>query len=100
MSKRIIPFVMLFGILTISFLAIAEEGMLNPEVLQIEEHYLDNGLQVLLLEDHSAPVISYQVWVHTGSRNERPGITGISHMFEHMMFRGSKNMVPKNIRTW
>jgi len=70
-------------------------AQLNPELLKIREHTLNNGLQVLLLEDHSAPLVSYQVWVHTGSRNERPGITGISHMFEHMMFRGSKKYGPE-----
>ncbi|MBZ0264266.1 insulinase family protein [bacterium] len=73
----------------------AEEAILNPELLNIREHNLENGLQVLMLEDHSAPVLSYQVWFHCGSRNERPGITGISHMFEHMMFRGSNKYGPE-----
>ncbi len=72
-----------------------EVSALNPDLLKIREHRLDNGLQLLMLEDHSAPVVSLQVWAHTGSRNERPGITGISHMFEHMMFRGSKKYGPE-----
>jgi zinc protease len=50
---------------------------------------LDNGLQVLMLEDHRAPVVTIQVWYKVGSRNERPGITGISHLLEHLMFRGT-----------
>jgi predicted Zn-dependent peptidase len=71
------------------------EDYLDPEELGIEEHYLDNGLRVLTWEDHSAPVISYQVWFDVGSINEKPGITGISHLFEHMMFKGSKKYGPE-----
>jgi len=55
----------------------------------IEKQQLDNGLMVLLIPDHSAPTVTIQVWYRTGSRNEGPGITGISHLFEHMMFKGS-----------
>jgi zinc protease len=61
----------------------------------VEKHVLDNGLTVLISEDHSAPVVSFQMWYHVGSKNERPGITGISHLCEHMMFRGSKNLGPE-----
>jgi zinc protease len=55
----------------------------------IEKHMLDNGLMVLLIPDHSAATVTLQVWYKTGSRNERPGITGISHLFEHLMFKGT-----------
>lgn len=61
------------------------EKMVN----QVITHQLSNGLKIVMLEDHSAPVVTVQMWVKTGSRNERPGITGVSHLFEHMMFRGS-----------
>ncbi len=71
------------------------EDYLSEEKLGIEEHFLDNGLRILTWEDHSAPVISYQVWFNVGSINERPGITGISHLFEHMMFKGSKKYGPE-----
>jgi zinc protease len=63
--------------------------------LKVEEHQLKNGLKMLILEDHSAPTVSFQMWAHTGSRNEHPGITGISHLFEHMMFKGSKKYGPE-----
>ncbi|NQS99023.1 MAG: insulinase family protein [candidate division Zixibacteria bacterium] len=69
------------------------------ENLNVEEHSLDNGLKILTLEDHSAPIVSFQMWVHTGSRNERQGITGISHLFEHMMFKGSKKYGPEEHAT-
>jgi zinc protease len=55
---------------------------------------LPNGLQVLILVDHHTPVASLQVWYQVGSRNERLGITGLAHMFEHLMFRGSKKFGP------
>jgi zinc protease len=50
---------------------------------------LDNGLRVLLLEDHRNPVASFQVWYRVGSRNETPGATGIAHFLEHLMFKGT-----------
>jgi zinc protease len=50
---------------------------------------LDNGLRVLLLEDHRSPIASFQVWYRVGSRNERSGATGIAHFLEHMMFKGT-----------
>lgn len=63
--------------------------------LDIREHRLKNGLRLLMHEDHSSPIISFQVWYHVGSINERPGITGISHLFEHMMFKGSEHVEPE-----
>ncbi|MDK9698904.1 MAG: insulinase family protein [bacterium] len=62
---------------------------------QVVTHQLSNGMRWLFLEDHSAPVVTSLFWVKTGSRNERPGITGISHLFEHMMFRGSAKYGPE-----
>jgi len=63
--------------------------------LDLKEHRLKNGLRLILCEDHSSPIISFQVWYNVGSRNEKPGTTGISHLFEHMMFKGSKNVEPE-----
>lgn len=63
--------------------------------LDVKEYTLDNGLKILLLEDHNAPIVTFQIWYKVGSRNEKPGITGISHLFEHMMFKGSKNLAPE-----
>lgn len=70
----------------------AEKG---PIELDVTVETLDNGLKIILLEDHSVPVISYQTFFHVGSRNERPGITGISHFMEHMMFNGADRYGPK-----
>ena len=52
-------------------------------------HTLDNGLQVVLLEDHSAPVVALQTWVRFGSADEDPSVAGIAHVFEHMLFKGT-----------
>jgi zinc protease len=56
---------------------------------------LPNGLRVVFLEDHSTPIVHAEIWYHVGSKNERPGRTGFAHLFEHMMFKGSKNVEPE-----
>jgi zinc protease len=60
-----------------------------------EEGRLKNGLRVLSLVDPHALVATFQVWYDTGSRNERPGITGITRLFEHLMFKGTKKVGPE-----
>jgi predicted Zn-dependent peptidase len=62
--------------------------------LGVVEDRLPNGLQVLLHEDHSAPVVSSYIFYRSGSRNEQCGKTGIAHLFEHMMFNGGKKFGP------
>jgi zinc protease len=52
---------------------------------------LDNGLTVLVHEDHAAPIVAVSVWYHVGSRNESPGRTGFAHLFEHFFFNGSEH---------
>ncbi len=71
------------------------EETIATVTFDIKEHFLENGMRVLTLEDHSAPMVSFQIHYLAGSRNEKPGITGISHLFEHMMFKGSKNLEPE-----
>ncbi|MBI5641067.1 MAG: insulinase family protein [Nitrospirae bacterium] len=63
--------------------------------LQAEEYLLDNGLKVLIVEDHKAPTATFQVWYRVGSRNESTGKTGLSHLLEHMMFKGTSRFGPK-----
>src|SRR5512142_925519 len=59
-------------------------------------HKLDNGLTVVILERHEAPVFSYATVVNAGSAQEVPGITGLAHMFEHMAFKGSQHIGTKD----
>jgi zinc protease len=54
-------------------------------------HTLDNGLDVLVHEDHACPIVAVNVWYHVGSKNEQPGRTGFAHLFEHLMFEGSEH---------
>src|SRR5438045_95147 len=63
----------------------------NPRV-DFKEARLANGLRVITVEDHNAPVIAVNVTYNVGSRNEKPGHTGFAHLFEHMMFQGSENV--------
>ncbi len=61
-----------------------------PEI-KAEKYELSNGLDVILYQDRSIPVVGVNIWYHVGSKNEKPGKTGFAHLFEHMMFQGSKH---------
>ncbi len=71
----------------------------SPSEALMKEHVyedvLPSGLKVLLMENHKAPVVTFQVWYRVGSRNEEWGKTGLSHMLEHMMFKGTKTVHPE-----
>jgi zinc protease len=75
--------------------AASATGATRPPKLDYKLLTLENGLQVVLLEDHSTPVVHLQLWYHVGSRDERKGRTGFAHLFEHMMFKGSRNVEPE-----
>jgi zinc protease len=60
--------------------------------IPIDSYRLRNGLQVILSEDHTAPLVAVNLWYHVGSANERHGRTGFAHLFEHMLFQGSANV--------
>jgi zinc protease len=60
--------------------------------IEFEKYTLANGLDVILHEDHKLPVVHVNLWYHVGSKNEKPGKTGFAHLFEHMMFEGSRNV--------
>jgi zinc protease len=62
---------------------------------EVKPHMLSNGMKVLVQEDHNIPNVAMYFFYRIGSRNERPGITGISHFFEHMMFNGAEKYGPK-----
>ena len=76
------------------FLVLAQ-GIADAQVTtRVKESVLDNGLKVLLLEEHKAPVVTVHVWYQIGARNEQPGATGLSHFLEHMMFKGTSKVGP------
>jgi zinc protease len=61
----------------------------------VREFVLDNGLKVLLLEEHKSPAVTFQVWYRVGSRNEKDGKSGLAHFLEHMMFKGTPKTKPE-----
>jgi zinc protease len=67
----------------------------RPPKLQYEISTLPNGLTVVLEEDHSTPIVHLNLTYHVGSKNEKPGRTGFAHLFEHLMFKGSRNVEPE-----
>jgi predicted Zn-dependent peptidase len=71
--------------------ALSDTGVKLPK-LDLHDTRLENGLRVILVPDHSAPVYAINVSYNVGSRNELPGHTGFAHLFEHMMFQGSANV--------
>jgi len=75
--------------LLLASLAVAQPPEGLAESAAVTEATLDNGLRVLVLEDHRSPVVSVQMWYRVGSRNEKPGATGLAHFLEHMMFKGT-----------
>ncbi len=79
--------------LTVVFSVLAAAAHGQP--LNVTERILPNGLKVLLREEHKAPVVTFQVWYRVGSRNEKLGKTGMSHLLEHMMFKGTTKYGPK-----
>jgi zinc protease len=81
----------LTGLLTQSGLAQTTGDRLPP--INYKEYKLKNGLTVILHQDRSTPIVAVNMWYHVGSKNEAPGRTGFAHLFEHMMFQGSKNFI-------
>ncbi len=62
-----------------------------PPPIPYTRYTLDNGLTLIVHEDHKAPIVAVNVWYHVGSKNEKPGRTGLAHLFEHLMFNGSEH---------
>jgi len=73
----------------------ANESKVPLPQIKYEKIKLKNGLDVILYEDHRLPLVAVNLWYHVGPANERPGLTGFAHLFEHMMFQGSQHVGPK-----
>lgn len=73
-------------------LAVSRSSTQTKEVdIPYQKFVLDNGLTLIVHEDHKAPIVAVNVWYHVGSKNEKPGKSGFAHLFEHLMFNGSEN---------
>jgi zinc protease len=95
-AVRVVAAALLCGALAGPVRAQPPAAASQPPPLQLAytSFTLPNGLRVILHEDHSVPVVSVNVWYHVGSANEREKRTGFAHLFEHLMFMGSKNVGP------
>jgi len=86
---------MIFWVLILSVAAFAAsntEGKNGTEIdIPHQKFVLDNGLTLIVHEDHKAPIVAVNVWYHVGSKNEKAGKSGFAHLFEHLMFNGSEN---------
>jgi len=82
---------LLLAVALLAVPAIAVAQQIAPPKIPHEKYTLQNGLTVILHVDHTTPIVAVNIWYHVGSKNERRGRTGFAHLFEHMMFQGSKN---------
>src|ERR1043165_3781345 len=70
----------------------ASPGAQSSPKIAFDKYTLPNGLVVIVSEDHRLPLVAVNLWYHVGPANEEPGRTGFAHLFEHMMFQGSKHV--------
>ncbi len=89
-TKRTIVFLLAFVLLMTTTTSFAQKADKLPPI-KYQEFTLPNGLRVIMHVDKSTPIVAVNVWYHVGSKNEVAGRTGFAHLFEHMMFQGSKN---------
>ena len=83
----------LFFLFVVGASCAAAQGLVNPDNVNLPytKVVLDNGLRLIVHEDHKAPIVAVNVWYHVGSKNEKPGKSGFAHLFEHLMFNGSEH---------
>jgi zinc protease len=91
-GRRLTCVVALWTAIAVVLASTPAPAAVPPPKLDYRITTLPNGLTVVLLEDHSTPIAHVQIWYHVGSKDERAGRTGFAHLFEHMMFKGSKNV--------
>ena len=80
--------------------ATGPDTIVRPTKFDYTMTTLPNGLQVVFLEDHSTPIVHAALWYHVGSKDEKQGRTGFAHLFEHLMFKGSRNVRPDQHPSW
>ncbi len=85
----------LTGLFLVTLLPAVAGGSTPEGRVEVREEILDNGLKVLLLENHRSPAVTFQVWYRVGSRNEVDGKSGIAHFLEHMLFKGTDKVAPE-----
>jgi len=91
-TKKILIGMLALLAISAAMTAVAQQTDKLPPI-NVKEYKLKNGLTVLMHQDRSTPIVAVNLWYHVGSKNEAPGRTGFAHLFEHMMFQGSKNYI-------
>lgn len=86
--KRILGTVLLSAM---TIMAFSQSPSFPTIDIPYKKFVLDNGLRLIVHEDHKAPIVAVNIWYHVGSKNEKPGKSGFAHLFEHLMFNGSEN---------
>ena len=95
-SKNIARFAsLLLMVVVVAPPSVAQTASRNLPTIPFEKYRLKNGLEVILSEDHTLPLVSVNIWYHVGPANEKAGRTGFAHLFEHMMFEGSQHVGAK-----
>jgi len=89
--KRFMLIGLAFGMFAGAFNWVHAQANVWEIDIPYQKYVLDNGLTLIVHEDHKAPIVAVNVWYHVGSKNEKPGKTGFAHLFEHLMFNGSEN---------
>src|ERR1700740_178204 len=88
-------------VLALAAPAFAQSPAPQPRLeIKYSQFTLPNGLNVILHEDHSVPIVTVNVWYQVGSAREKPGRTGFAHLFEHLMFMGSGHVKPGEFDQW
>jgi zinc protease len=90
---------MKFRLMLVAFVLFAAVARAQEVDIPYQKFTLDNGLTVIVHEDHKAPIVAVNTWYHVGSKNEKPGKTGFAHLFEHLMFGGSEHSKDRYIDT-
>ena len=100
LRKLVLCFLVIGGAVATLGSASAPDTIVRPAKFNYTMTTLPNGLQVVYLEDHSTPIVHAAIWYHVGSKDEKPGRTGFAHLFEHLMFKGSRNVRPDAHPSW
>jgi zinc protease len=95
-KSPLVSFRYLIGVVIAGVIVAGSANAQSVPRIKFEKYTLPNGLEVILSEDHSTPIISVNTWYHVGSADEKPGRTGLAHLFEHLMFMGSEH-VPNGV---
>src|SRR5215218_8340287 len=93
MKKFILHLIILVSLSATGIAQTQSVNLVDPNNINIpyKKYVLDNGLRLIVHEDHKAPIVAVNVWYHVGSKNEKTGKTGFAHLFEHLMFNGSEH---------